>query len=243
MKTKIILTILLIILSFNLVCQTKNYSGEVIYEAETVYEDIDNLKIKGFSKKQRRDFIALLKNQNKLKYKLLFSKEESIFKEIKKLELSENKFNLVRISVGEGIFYVSKNTLHQKEFSGKLFLINVPQFKWKLTQESKKIGNYICYKATTSIEISTSRGKSIRKIIAWYTLQIPFNYGPKEYNGLPGLILELQQDKLLLKALKINLFSKKKLDIKKPTKGERVTLKEYDSIVKEVFYSRRRKEY
>lgn len=80
-----------------------------------------------------------------------------------------------------------------------------------------------------------------RKVVAWYTTQIPYNFGPKDYNGLPGLILELQEDNLLIKASKISLNSKKTKVIKKPTQGEKVMLKEYNAIVKEMYYSHRKR--
>jgi GLPGLI family protein len=235
MRAKSILVFLFTIFSFNLFCQTNNFSGEVIYEAETIIGNLDTLKVNGFSKKQEIEYRSLLKNQVKIKYKLIFNKNESIFKQIKKLSINENKFNLVEIQVGKGVFYSNTKEdkrLIKKEFSGELFLIDVPKFKWELSQEKKKIGKYICNKAITSIKIMTSRGSSIRKITAWYTVQIPFNYGPKEYNGLPGLILELQQDKLLFKTSKINLLSGNNIKIQKPIKGKKVTLKEFNSIVK-----------
>jgi GLPGLI family protein len=80
-----------------------------------------------------------------------------------------------------------------------------------------------------------------RKVIAWYTTQIPYNFGPKDYNGLPGLILELQEDNLLIKASKITLQQKKKIVIKKPNQGEKITLKGYDAMVKEMYYNRLRR--
>lgn len=55
-------------------------------------------------------------------------------------------------------------------------------FKWNLQNESKKIGKFTCYKATTQF-----RG---REYIAWYTPEIPLPYGPWKLQGLPGLILE-----------------------------------------------------
>ena len=78
-----------------------------------------------------------------------------------------------------------------------------------------------------------------RKVIAWYTPEIPYNFGPKDYNGLPGLILELQEDNLLISASKISIKLKEKKLIKTPTQGKKVTLREYDSIVKAIYYKRR----
>jgi GLPGLI family protein len=57
-----------------------------------------------------------------------------------------------------------------------------PTLHWKLEKESKKIGNFTCFKATANF-----RG---RDYIAWYTIDIPLPYGPWKLNNLPGLILE-----------------------------------------------------
>ena len=56
------------------------------------------------------------------------------------------------------------------------------KINWKLENETKKIGPFICNKAITKY-----RG---RDYTAWYTKQIPVAYGPWKLQGLPGLILE-----------------------------------------------------
>ena len=53
---------------------------------------------------------------------------------------------------------------------------------WILINETKKIGNFECKKATGIL-----RG---REYTAWYTDEIPLPYGPWKLQGLPGLILE-----------------------------------------------------
>ncbi|MNY31463.1 hypothetical protein D3C86_1656270 [compost metagenome] len=55
-------------------------------------------------------------------------------------------------------------------------------FIWELKNETKTIGKYTCYKATTNF-----RG---RNYTAWYAPDIPLPYGPWKLQGLPGLILE-----------------------------------------------------
>ena len=63
----------------------------------------------------------------------------------------------------------------------------IPVFKWEIeNNETKKIGDYICKKATT-----TFRG---RNYIAWYTLDFTTQFGPWKFNGLPGLILEVYDE-------------------------------------------------
>lgn len=62
-----------------------------------------------------------------------------------------------------------------------------PEFNWKLEEGTKDILGYNCKKATTQY-----RG---RKYTAWYTTDIPINNGPYVFQGLPGLIMELEDSK------------------------------------------------
>ncbi|UQD55770.1 GLPGLI family protein [Flavobacterium sp. K5-23] len=64
---------------------------------------------------------------------------------------------------------------------------NVPKMSWELaTATTKKIGDYICYKATTNF-----RG---RNFTAWYSTDYPVQLGPWKFNGLPGLIMEVYDE-------------------------------------------------
>lgn len=55
---------------------------------------------------------------------------------------------------------------------------------WKITDETRSIGNYSCQKAFYD------RGDSVR-IYAWYTTDIAPSIGPESLGGLPGTILGL----------------------------------------------------
>jgi GLPGLI family protein len=68
-------------------------------------------------------------------------------------------------------------------------------------------------------------------ITAWYCPEIPVSHGPEEYNGLPGLIMEVTDGKTILLCSSITLNVKEKVEIKAPTNGSKVTQKEYDEIV------------
>ena len=77
--------------------------------------------------------------------------------------------------------YMLSNIKYGKQYFLKE---DIPQMKWKIYKDdSKKIGNYNCLKATT-----TFRG---RDYTAWFTTEIPVLFGPWKFNGLPGLILEV----------------------------------------------------
>jgi len=150
---------------------------------------------------------------------------------------------------------------NQTDLFGKNFLVKdqLKKIDWKLEKDSKMIGNYLCFKATAKQEIKT-RGfrfrpgpprprrrtqnepinsatakknavPKFRTVTAWYTPQIPVNQGPKEYWGLPGLILEVSFDKTMLLATKIVLNPKDKKPLKIPDKGKVVTQAEYNKIM------------
>jgi GLPGLI family protein len=68
-------------------------------------------------------------------------------------------------------------------------------------------------------------------ITAWYSPQIPVSHGPAEYGGLPGLILELTNDRTVMLCTKVVMNPEKRIDISEPTKGEFVTKGEFENIV------------
>ncbi|PIZ06547.1 MAG: GLPGLI family protein, partial [Flavobacteriales bacterium CG_4_10_14_0_8_um_filter_32_5] len=84
----------------------------------------------------------------------------------------------------------SKDSLKSKKaiiYNTYLVYETIPVFKWDFdNNETKKIGDYICKKATT-----TFRG---RNYIAWYTLDFPTQFVPWKFNGLPGLIMEVYDE-------------------------------------------------
>lgn len=61
---------------------------------------------------------------------------------------------------------------------------NKPAFNWRLTGEKKVILGYNCQKGVTDF-----RGRTYE---AWFTTELPFRDGPYKFDGLPGLILDIQ---------------------------------------------------
>ena len=57
---------------------------------------------------------------------------------------------------------------------------------WELINETKTISNWVCQKASVHF-----RG---RKWIAWYSTEIPLQYGPYKFSGLPGLIVKISDE-------------------------------------------------
>ena len=112
----------------------------------------------------------------------------------------------------------------------KIRLEKEEQDRIKLENETKQIGAYLCYKATSEQVVVNPKTTFKHPIVAWYCPSIPFNVGPKGYSGLPGLILELQVRNITWGATKIELSKENKI-IEKPKKGKLITEEEFKKII------------
>lgn len=223
MKTK---TLILILFSSILSMAQNQIVGSVTYR----------LKSKTVSQ-EKLDYILEIgkKAIDIQRFELLFSKETSVFRQIDVLQSDLNpddirlfkKFyaNNFSVNLKQNIIY------EQFELDNQLFLIkqeNIPN--WELTNETKIIDNYLCYKATTYEEIIRD-GKIIKApIIAWYCPEIPFQFGPKNYHGLPGLILELHDRICIFYVSDFNLNPSHKNITLPILKGKETTKEELKSI-------------
>ena len=83
---------------------------------------------------------------------------------------------------------INKNLLLSGYTKTKLSLKEqLPKINWKITDEFKDIGEYKCQKATGYF-----RG---RTYTTWFTSAVPIPFGPWKLQGLPGLIIEVKDDK------------------------------------------------
>jgi GLPGLI family protein len=235
MKKNKLITIIILIYSINIGAQSIN--------AKIIYGKKSNVIIDAKKKNSAAGFMLkeVFINMKKIEYLLKFNEQKSIFEIVEKMDSDLNRNSMSNqlsksLGGGDGTYYTNRknNSLyHQKEFESNTYLIKHLQIlDWKLEQEKKKIGKYICYKATKKDYYIGSSGRKIPiDIIAWYTPEIPFSFGPLKYNGLPGLIIELSNNKVTFFAKEIQLNLKENIDIMKPKKGKEVTQIEYDSII------------
>ena len=189
-------------------------------------------------------------------FTLDFTKLESMYEEEQELDapkVPSSNGGVMVMSFGGGgsdVLYknISENRMaNKKELLGKVFLIkdNLVAYDWKLTGETKNIGNYTCYKAVYEIEeeeiqinmidSEVKEEKVIKKrtTVAWYTPDVPISNGPRDYGGLPGLILEVNDGDLTIVCSEIVLNPKEVKEIKEPIKGKIVTRKKFGAITKE----------
>lgn len=160
-------------------------------------------------------------------YRMLIGDKESNFIYIEKINNDQDpdKPVIIQSPGGFGNTYhnLEKNETRQEfDVYGKKYYSVDPlkEFNWKITKETKEILDFEVRKATSENEEAS--------IIAWYAPKINISNGPAEYNGLPGLILEVEfQSKqfpvsINYKAESIKVLNKKpKIII--PDKGEKIS--------------------
>ncbi len=221
---------------------SQSNTGKVIYRASINTDSY----VEGIKKDKRiKEDIKKLKMSNAsrsipMNFFLFFNGNESLYHA--EYDLNEQRdmqigWNQTGVVAGDDyISYVNiatKENLKQNFFLDKL-LISVVPLEWVLTQETKKIGDYICFKATSILKEEREEGGCYSEpITAWYTPEIPVTFGIQNFTGLPGLTLELfietKYGELQYKATSIEL-NVKKIKIKKP-KGKVITHKKYIELI------------
>lgn len=200
--------------------------------------------------------LEMMKKQFQKTFLLTFNKEASIYKQEEELDKPNvgmgDGIQIVSIGGGGGSDVLYKNTKEERyaeqvDTYGKIFLVkdNIEKLDWKLGSETKYIGEYQCFKATYTkmvekpriafdddeVDLDKEPEMEERTVTAWYTPQIPVNNGPDNYQGLPGLILEVHDGKLTIICSKIVLNPEDKVEIAEPTKGKEVNQEAYEKIM------------
>lgn len=235
-------TIILIFLAVtNVFTQTKNNITTYKVTSNTI-KTKSFLKNKKISPEMKEMVSSFINTDRHIICKLYHNENESLFFKSNKLNSPvQGRGKLLDILVGNGIFYKNKKDtflLNQKQFMGDLFIVEMKPFVWQLTQETKTINGYLCYKAVGVKTTENDLGTFKNEVTAWYTPSIPCEFGIREYIGLPGLILELNDGKLFYRVNKIELNTRKRLNIKKPVKGKYLNEIEYKALVKNLYYQK-----
>ncbi|MFQ3296510.1 MAG: GLPGLI family protein [Polaribacter sp.] len=253
MKTIIAAVALLFVFTIN----AQNFTGKAIYRTSTKSTLKFGKDQDGVTDKMQEELKKQLQKMNQKTFILEFDRKTSTYKEEVSLASPKSKIGGAGVFVsslgGSGnksIYYkdiIEKRFVNQTEIQGKRFLVKdkLLEINWELSSETKNIGTYTCYKATYSkevdkVEISIKDGETVEDksketmvTTAWYTPQIPVSNGPGNYQGLPGLILEVNDGKKTIVCAEIILNSSKKITVIAPKKGKVVSQKKYIKIQKQ----------
>jgi len=123
-----------------------------------------------------------------------------------------------------------KTNLHRKLGMDAYNISEDRKINWKISSEKEKIGEWNAQKAEADF--------AGRHWIAWFSTEIPIQDGPYKFNGLPGLIVKIEDKtgshKLELKGIKnivgdmdINVWEAKEIAVN--SKQFQKVLKEYEN--------------
>lgn len=208
--------------------------GEIIYTS-TRNTSEENLHLKDAM------FTELERKSRGISFRLIYKGHESFFELESGLESDYAPYvvSYAQTIIGKGKYYTNlkeEKIINDLEAFGERFLIEYDldkQDDWFLSDETKKIGGFVCYKATKKKTIVNSLKSTDFIITAWFTPEIASSFGPKNHSGLPGLILELVDTHFTFTASNISFKNNKKNVIKKP-KGNLISIEDFEKKMKGV---------
>ena len=264
-RIKNLLLLMIILVSNHIISQ--DFQGKDYYFSKTS-PDMSGWGNGQMTDAQKKQISDRMKGMFEKSYILTFDKISSIYEEEEVLSApGKGGFNWwSSFTAGPQYKNINDNQFVQdQDFYGRQFLItdSLEKLDWKIGNETKQIGKYLCIKATavktvdefdwrsmrgksrknkTESQNKTEKTKSITEdieipktinVVAWYTPQIPISQGPGEFWGLPGLILEVNADRTTILCSKITLNPQDKIKIKAPEKGRVISRDDYNSTVKQ----------
>lgn len=123
---------------------------------------------------------------------------------------------------------IEKHSMFTELVLGKVEYVvseELPLPEWKITLETKNLGGYLCQKATTRF-----KGRNYE---AWFTNKLPYRTGPWKFGGLPGLILEIGDEKkeVLFNFVSFYTASEGMEGLSENRKGIRISAERYRKIM------------
>ena len=150
----------------------QEFQGQAIYQTKTTL-DMSSWgdRANQMSEQQKKMIADRMKSMLEKTYVLNFNRSESTYKEEEKLEApgtGSSRWGGMMSSFTGGPQYKNVKEsiiLQEQEFFGKQFLVkdSLPKLEWKLGSETKQIGQYTCFKATTTKKVDEMDFMSMRR--------------------------------------------------------------------------------
>lgn len=146
-----------------------SFQGIATYQSKTTM-DLDGWGGRKMSPERKKMIMERMKSMFEKTFILTFNKTESLYKEEEKLAAPGGRGGFGRMmgSFTAGAQYknVKDNQfLQDQEFFGKQFLIkeDLQKLEWKMTGETKQIGQYMCMKATAMKKVDEMDFMNMRR--------------------------------------------------------------------------------
>lgn len=219
----------------------QNTAGTITY-TETIKMDIDlggDVDVHSEGNVSAEQIGSMIPKEQHVQKVLYYNADAALYTNDKKkveennnMERNDGGMHMVfKVAVPEDVVYTSvrdAQRIEQRDFMGRKFLITsaLEAPKWKMTGKQKVILNYPCQEAVMVKDKDT--------LTAWFTPAIPVPVGPQGFRGLPGMVLEAQQNSQLhIMADTVKFGTGNDKLIVKPKGGKKVTKEEYEKIVAE----------
>lgn len=147
----------------------QDFQGVAYYQSKTTM-DMSNFGGRQMSEEQKKQIAERMKSMLEKTYILTFNRTESIYKEEEKLDTpgQGGGFRMMMGNFTGGNEYKNVKDqlfLQDQEFFGKQFLIkdSLPKLEWKMENETKQIGQYLCFKATAVKKVDDMDFSNMRR--------------------------------------------------------------------------------
>ena len=151
----------------------KDFQGMVTYESKTNTSDLKMGENREMTPEIQKMIDERMKKMSEKTFHLYFDRTSSVYEEEEKLDAPGTQGGgsmrmMASFTGGGGKLYKNvkdKSYTIDKELMGKAFLVkdSLVKLDWKMTGETKQIGNYTCYKATAVQAVSQSDFRNYRR--------------------------------------------------------------------------------
>lgn len=230
MKKSIIFAIIILSLAAHAMAQ--NTSGKIHYK---VTEDwIKKIMAVDYLDKSRKEHYQYMWGNDSEYYgksKLTFNSTSTLYEDINDEDAS---YGYSWRTDEYFIFHNLKenNTYDVMRILEKLYVIedSIQYPNWKILNDLKEVAGHICMNASYYDEVK------MNKVVAWFALDWPGNFGPERFGGLPGVILEIDINNgaKIIRAQKIDMYETDTI-IEKPIhkkKIKQIDESQYNALIK-----------
>ena len=245
-KIQLVLGLLIALTSLTTVATAQMKEGKISYERKiNMHRNLPDPQMKSMVPEFRTDKFELIFNENVSLFRSVVDEEAPDPFANAGGGGGGARFNFRMPSANTFTDLAKQMQYEERAFFEKEFLIidSLKQYKWKLSEETKTIAKQLCKKATTMITApqmrmrvsiggggnntdttaNTPRAPKETELVVWYAENIPVSFGPEGYSGLPGVIMEIDQDNGATVTTAVEVSAKyPRKELVAPTKGDKM---------------------
>ena len=264
-KIQLVLGLLIALTSLTTVANAQMKEGKISYERKiNMHRNLPDPQMKSMVPEFRTDKFELIFNENVSLFRSVVDEEApDPFANAGGGGGGGMRFNFRMPSANTYTDLAKQMQYEGREFFEKEFLIidSLKQYKWKLSEETKTIAKQLCKKATTMISApqmrmrisiggsanntdttaNTPRAPKETELVVWYAENIPVSFGPDNYSGLPGVIMEIDQDNGATVTTAVEVSAKyPKKELVAPTKGDKMNRAQFQENMQKLMQDMQR---